>query len=280
MPISQAKSEEPLTQETGPGRGRNLLSSVMVHLSSARDRLQADQSAGAPAGEGTCGGLQDQVSSSRSPSSPFLGEGSPTKIDYRKKGTLILTSLLEDLVLEGPSRRFYVREREALSPTLPWHLTRVVFRVHSGCHRQTLAGSLTKQGKGASFTLEVRAYGSLSLWVFESLAESEEAKGVVKTIVKPRLRKQLIARRRVSEKEKPAQAREEDRRDKLLEARIAEHYSHMMQFIRTKTEPILFYLPAKHNPETQKCLQERNSVTLGFLLSSCDGLRIERGIAG
>ena len=29
---------------------------------------------------------------------PFLGEGSPTKIDYRKKGTLIPTSLLEDLV--------------------------------------------------------------------------------------------------------------------------------------------------------------------------------------
>ena len=27
----------------------------------------------------------------------FLGEGSPTKIDYRKKGTLILTSLLEGL---------------------------------------------------------------------------------------------------------------------------------------------------------------------------------------
>ena len=31
--------------------------------------------------------------------SPFLGEGSPTKIEYRKKsGTLILTSPLEDLV--------------------------------------------------------------------------------------------------------------------------------------------------------------------------------------
>ena len=29
---------------------------------------------------------------------PFLGEGSPTKIDYRKKGTLILASLLEDLL--------------------------------------------------------------------------------------------------------------------------------------------------------------------------------------
>ena len=30
---------------------------------------------------------------------PFSGEGSPTKIDYREKGTLILTSLLEDLGL-------------------------------------------------------------------------------------------------------------------------------------------------------------------------------------
>ena len=29
--------------------------------------------------------------------SPFLGEGYPTKIDCRKKGTLIQTSLLEDL---------------------------------------------------------------------------------------------------------------------------------------------------------------------------------------
>ena len=28
---------------------------------------------------------------------PCLREGSTTKIDYRKKGTLILTSLLEDL---------------------------------------------------------------------------------------------------------------------------------------------------------------------------------------
>ena len=27
---------------------------------------------------------------------PFLGEGSPTKTDYKKVGTLILTSLLED----------------------------------------------------------------------------------------------------------------------------------------------------------------------------------------
>ena len=44
----------------------------------------------------------------------FFGEGSPTKIDYRKQGTLVLTSLLEDLGvrqlggvqwLEHPKRR-------------------------------------------------------------------------------------------------------------------------------------------------------------------------------
>ena len=29
----------------------------------------------------------------------FFGEGAPTKIDYRKKDTLILTSVLEDLVI-------------------------------------------------------------------------------------------------------------------------------------------------------------------------------------
>ena len=33
------------------------------------------------------------------PLSPFLGKGSTTKIDYRKKGPLMLTSLLEDLVV-------------------------------------------------------------------------------------------------------------------------------------------------------------------------------------
>ncbi|CAE7731325.1 unnamed protein product [Symbiodinium sp. CCMP2592] len=27
-------------------------------------------------------------------------------------------------------------------------------------------------------------------------------------------------------------------------------------FIRTRADPTLFYLPAKHNPETEKCLQE------------------------
>ena len=36
---------------------------------------------------------------------PCLGGRSPTKIDYRKKGTLISTSLLEDLVVVLARRR-------------------------------------------------------------------------------------------------------------------------------------------------------------------------------
>ena len=45
------------------------------------------------------GPFRKRTTQTRSPSSallPFLGEA-PTQIDYRKKGTLILTSLLEDL---------------------------------------------------------------------------------------------------------------------------------------------------------------------------------------
>ena len=41
------------------------------------------------------------------PFCPLLGEGSRTKIDYQKKGSLVLTSLLEDLVV--------VPEKEAKS---------------------------------------------------------------------------------------------------------------------------------------------------------------------
>ena len=53
-------------------------------------------------------GLSDAVSS-RSPGSAlsplFWGEGSPAEINYRRKGTPILTSLLEDLVLLVRSNR-------------------------------------------------------------------------------------------------------------------------------------------------------------------------------
>ena len=46
--------------------------------------------------------MQNALGPPVAPFCPFLGQGSPTKIDYTKKGTLILASLLEDLV-------FYLR---------------------------------------------------------------------------------------------------------------------------------------------------------------------------
>ena len=68
----------------------------------------------------------------RSPSSallPFLGEGSPTKIDYREKGTLVLTSLLEDLVEIG---------RNKLTGCSAVSLTRQGTRV-AGCAKSQLS---------------------------------------------------------------------------------------------------------------------------------------------
>ena len=67
---------------------------------------------------------------------------------------------------------------------------------------------------------------------------------VIKTVTKPKLRVKQSAK-----------SREKEEKDNL-EARLSEHYSHMMNFIRTRVEPILFYLPAKHNAETQNCLEE------------------------
>ena len=48
---------------------------------------------------GCCGDISKNVARLGLPVLAFFGrEGSPTKIDYKKKGTLILNFLLEDLV--------------------------------------------------------------------------------------------------------------------------------------------------------------------------------------
>ena len=61
---------------------------------------------------------------------PFLGEGSPTEIDYRKQGTLILTSLLQDSHLGGIGHELFMSLfhdgfGHALSPHF-YHLERSV----------------------------------------------------------------------------------------------------------------------------------------------------------
>jgi len=42
----------------------------------------------------------------------------------------------------------------------------------------------------------------------------------------------------------------------LLQRRLESHYSLMMKFIRTQAEPTIFFLPAKHNKETEAKLED------------------------
>lgn len=42
----------------------------------------------------------------------------------------------------------------------------------------------------------------------------------------------------------------------LLQHRLEAHYSLMKNYIRTRTEPTIFYLPVKHTRETKQALQE------------------------
>lgn len=74
------------------------------------------------------------------------------------------------------------------------------------------------------------------------LSQPGSTSGVMKSTLKPKLR---VTKSSVKVEENTD-----------LEVRLAEHYSHMMNFIRTKAEPILFYLPATHNAESQRCLEE------------------------
>ena len=77
---------------------------------------------------------------------PFLfwGEGSPTKIGYRKKGTLILTSLLEDL---GLKKRCCICRQKCSRPGLRSEVSayQTAFRGHvrssSGCAIAHASGS-------------------------------------------------------------------------------------------------------------------------------------------
>ena len=65
----------------------------------------------------------------------FFGEGSPTKIDYRKKATLVLSSLLEDLV------RYH--RRGTVGPKILWRPTPV-----QGTGRQGRANPMSRRLAG------------------------------------------------------------------------------------------------------------------------------------
>ena len=73
---------------------------------------------------------------------PFLfwGEGSPTKIDYRKKlGSLLLTSLLEDLEKKCPATWF--GQSQAVS--FPTSVNPPAVSCRMGCGARAAAGTAT-----------------------------------------------------------------------------------------------------------------------------------------
>lgn len=59
-----------------------------------------------------------------------------------------------------------------------------------------------------------------------------------------------------SEEKRQDLAVREAKEMKALQGRLESHYSSMKNFIRTKAEPTIFYLPAKHNKESKRELEE------------------------
>jgi len=61
------------------------------------------------------------------------------------------------------------------------------------------------------------------------------------------------------EKDRQKLAKAQAKEMKALQRRLEAHYSSMKNYIRTRAEPTIFYLPAKHNSETRKQLEETRS---------------------
>lgn len=138
----------------------------------------------------------------------------------------------------------------------PKLLRRVDVEVEDGAQKQrgrNLLGSLVAHLSSAQQRLQVDQTPRRAAAAAKK-PQLSKARGVVKTVAKQtKLRKgqEFISKRRRLAQAAP---RREDLEE--LQANLAEHYSNMTNFIRTRADPTLFYLPAKHNPETEKCLQE------------------------
>lgn len=79
------------------------------------------------------------------------------------------------------------------------------------------------------------------------------------------------ADRRKEEKEEAR--RKEEKETKALCKRLAKHYECMANFIRTKCEPTIFYLPARHTKLTRKLLDE----TRDAISQKVEGLEEQMG---
>jgi hypothetical protein len=96
----------------------------------------------------------------------------------------------------------------------------------------------------------------------DELAEEDEGthndsdEEEVPVVPPPRKRAKLRKDREREQRARAEEARAEALEMQGLQRRLESHYSSMQNFIRTRAEPTIFYLPAKHNSETRKQLEE------------------------
>jgi len=97
-------------------------------------------------------------------------------------------------------------------------------------------------------------------------------------LCKEKLSIQELRRRQFDQQKKEEEAKAaqidktiEEKEMLLLQRRLESHYSLMMNFIRTKAEPTIFYLPAKHTKDTEHMLEE----TRGAIKNKIASLKVQ-----
>ncbi|CAE7655367.1 unnamed protein product [Symbiodinium pilosum] len=95
----------------------------------------------------------------------------------------------------------------------------------------------------------------------KALSRVEEKVNVSRMNIKE-FRKGQFEKQLVEEQAKAAEIEKqiEEKEVLLLQRRLENHYSLMMNFIRTEVQPTIFFLPAKHTRDTEKQLEESRDV--------------------
>lgn len=93
----------------------------------------------------------------------------------------------------------------------------------------------------------------------EDAASEEDAEPPRKRAKREETKLSNKERERQLEKEAEDHAKAEAKEMQNLQRRLEDHYSSMKNFIRTRAEPTIFYLPAKHNDESKRELKETRS---------------------
>merc|ERR1712232_68903 len=137
---------------------------------------------------------------------------------------------------------------------------------------RALFGHLLGHLRGAKTRLETEK-GWKSAALNRKAQERLEHKVALQKMGIQELNRSQYEEQRIDEEAKLSQIARtiEEKENQLLEKTLESHYSHMMNFIRTKTEPPIFYLPAKHNKDTDSMLDE----TRGAIKHKISSLKVE-----